>query len=908
MTPERWQQVKRIFHDAGERAPEERADFLDAACHGDAELRLEIESLLAVHDRAGDFMQQPAMNVTLPGGSGAAEAEIEAGRLIDHYRVERRIGTGGMGEVYLAHDTRLGRRVALKLLRADFTRDGERVRRFEQEARAASALNHPNILTIYEIGRVAETHFIATEFVAGETLRAMIARGELTLGAAIDISLQTAGALAAAHHAGIVHRDVKPENIMVRPDGYVKVLDFGLAKLSERLDATTKISRASFEAVKTQPGIVMGTVSYMSPEQARGYDVDARSDIFSLGVVVYELIAGRGPFTGPSANDVIAALLNREPPPLDNFIRQLPRELPRIVGRALVKAPDERYQQVAELQSDLKEMKRRLELEAQLPRSGQSSGRGKSSLAIMVGRGALVGADQVIANTQTFAVRTTSEMGNWVNRDANRPRAIALALALIALVCAGLFWGRQLFATRGGTIDSVAVLPFANAGADPQMEYLSDGITESLIGSLSQLSALTVMARSTVFTYRGREADPRQVGEALKVRAVLTGRVERRGEHLLIQAELVDASNGARLWGEQYQRPIADLPAVQDDITREISAALRLRLSADQRKRIAKRQTADSGAYQLYLRGNHLYYQESRESQEKALDYFNQAITLDPGYALAYAGIAHVYATFSAQYLPPGEAMPKARQAALTAIQLDEALPEAHFSLALVKLWGDWDWAGAERELRRAIELNPNFVNGRVAYANFLVQRGRFEEAEREIQLAKQLDPLSVRLGSAEGRVLYFARRFDQAIAHHRKTLELYPNDFGLHRSLGLIFSHQGRHQEAIDELRQTLALSPHYTNRAWAAYVYARAGQRVEALKILRELEERAKRERVSPAYIARIHIGLGEKDRAFEWLRKTYEERSDHLLGIGVDPVYDPLRSDPRYIELLRGVGLAP
>ena len=906
MTSERWQQVKRLFHDACERAPEERAVFLDAACDGDVELRREIESLLAVHERAGDFMQQPAMNVALAGGSG--DAEIEAGRLISHYRVERRIGAGGMGEVYLAHDTRLGRRVALKLLRAEFTRDGERVRRFEQEARAASALNHPNILTIYEIGRADETHFIATEFVAGETLRALITRGELTLGLALDIAQQTTSALAAAHHAGIVHRDIKPENIMVRPDGYVKVLDFGLAKLSERLDATTKVSRVSFEAVKTQPGMVMGTVSYMSPEQARGYDVDARSDIFSLGVVVYELIAGREPFTGPSANDVIAALLNQEPPPLNHFIRRLPRELPGIVERALVKAPDKRYQQVAELQGDLKELKQRLEIEAQLPRSGQSSRRGKSSLTMMVGRGARGDGGQAIVDTKSLPARTTAEMRYRLNRGANRPRVIALALALIALALAGLLWGRQLFATRGGAIDSVAVLPFANASNDPQMEYLSDGITESLIGGLSQLPALTVMARSTVFTYRGREADPRQVGEALKVRAVVTGRVERLGERLLIHAELVDASNGARLWGEQYQRSLADLPAVQDDITREISAALRLRLSGAQQRQIAKRQTADSEAYQLYLRGNHLYYQETRASQEKALDYFNQAVALDPSYALAYAGIAHVYATFSAQYLPPGEAMPKARQAALTAIQLDEALPEAHFSLALVKLWGDWDWAGAERELKRAIELNSNFVNGRVTYANFLVQRGRFEDAEREIRVAKQLDPLSARLGSAEGRVFYSARRFDQAIAQYRKTLELYPDNFGLHRALGLIFSQQGRNQEAINEMRQALALSSHYTNRAWAAYVYARAGQRVEALKILRELEAQAKRERVSPAYIARIHIGLGEKDRAFEWLRTAYEERSDHLLNIGVDPVYDPLRSDPRFTELLRGIGLAP
>jgi eukaryotic-like serine/threonine-protein kinase len=904
MTPERWQQVKQIFHDACERAPEERAVFLDAACDGDAELRREIESLLATHERAGDFMQQPPLNMALAGGSGDAEAEIEAGRMINHYQVERRIGSGGMGEVYLAHDTRLGRRVALKLLRAEFTRDDERVRRFEQEARAASALNHPNILTIYEIGRMGETNFIATEFVAGETLRALITRGELTLGLALDIAQQTASALAAAHHAGIVHRDIKPENIMVRPDGYVKVLDFGLAKLSERLEATTKVSRLGFEAVKTQPGIVMGTVSYMSPEQARGYDVDARSDIFSLGVVVYELIAGREPFTGASDNDVIVALLNQEPPRLNHLIRRLPRELPGIVGRALVKAPDERYQQVAELQSDLKELKHRLELKAQLPHSG----RGKPSLTMMVGRGARGDGGQQIADTKSLPARTTAEMRYRLNRGANRPRVIALALALVALVCAGLLWGRQLFATRGGAIDSVAVLPFANAGADPQMEYLPDGITESLIDSLSQLPALTVMARSTVFTYRGREADPRQVGEALKVRAVVIGRVERRGERLLIQAELVDTSNGARLWGEQYQSSIADLPALQDNITREISAALRLRLSVNQQKQIAKRQTADSEAYQLYLRGNHLYYQHTRESQEKALDYFNQAVALDPSYALAYAGIAHVYATFSAQYLPPGEAMPKARQAALSAIQLDEALPEAHFSLALVKVWGDWDWAGAERELKRAIELNSNFVNGRVAYANLLLQRGRFEEAEREVRLAKELDPLSPQVNTAEGKVFYFARRYDQAIAQNRKSLELYPDNFGLHRSRGLILSLQGRNQEAINEMRQALALSPHYTNRAWAAYVYARAGQRVEALKILRELEERAKRERVSPAYIARIHIGLGEKDQAFEWLRKAYEERSDHLLSIGVDPVYEPLRSDPRYIELLRGIGLAP
>jgi serine/threonine-protein kinase len=903
MTAERQQQVKALFQEACERAPGERAAFLEAACPADAELRREVASLLEAYEQLGDFMRRPALAADDRDDERSAELWLlEAGQVFGHYRIERKLGAGGMGVVYLARDTRLERPVALKLLHSRFTRDRERVRRFQKEARAASALNHPNILTIYEVGQAdaaaGGAHFIAAEFVEGLTLRARFRDADMRLGEALSLTIQIADALAAAHQAGIVHRDIKPENVMVRPDGIIKALDFGLAKLTEQ--AKRPLSQ-SFATVTTQPGMVMGTLSYMSPEQVRGQEVDARSDLFSFGVALYEMLAGRAPFAGETASDVIAALLSSEPPPLDHYAPGLPAGLQKIVSRALVRSVAERYQTAREFGDDLRLLKQELEFAARLNRTS-----GKDApLNMKVGSAAANGHD-----TRAFSkkiTRRTFRLAYLRGFLQRRGRAIALATAALALLTAGMLLGGHWLGTRDRGLDSVAVLPFANVGNDRQMEYLPDGITESLIGSLSQLPGLRVMARDTVFTYKGREVDPRRVGGDLNVRAVVTGRVRRQGERLVIRAELADATSGVRLWGEEYERPLTDILTVEREITREISEALRLRLSAAEQRQIAKRQSANSEAYRLYLLGRHLHLQAASANWEKSLAYFNQAIALDPNFALAHAGVSDVYSAISAQILPPAEAMPKARQAALTAIRLDETLPEAHHSLGTVKIWGDWDWAGAEREYKRAIELNPSFVIAYASYSNLVVSQGRFEEALAEARRAQELDPLSPQVGYALGRIHFLARRYDQALAHFRKMLEIAPNSDGPHYYLGRVLSQQGKHQEAISELRRAFELNRHHTIRAWLAYVYGRAGRRKEALKLLRELEALSRRERVSPIYIARIYSGLGDRENSLTWLRKAYDERSDHALGIGVDPAYDPLRSDPRFIEILRGVGLA-
>ncbi len=891
MTPERWRTVDELFDAALARPSGERAAFLAEACADDAALRQEVESLLRFHEPEDGFLED------LPAALAAdvvAGRDEWAGRRFGHYQIERRLGQGGMGVVYLARDTRLGRPVALKLLQPRFTQDPERVRRFRREARAASNLNHPNILTIYEVGQAAPedgaAHFIAAEFVAGETLRARITRKPRP-DEALDWAIQIAAALAAAHDAGVVHRDIKPENVMARPDRLVKVLDFGLAKLS-RTTFDPYQTASGHSAGETRQGIVLGTVNYMSPEQARGEQVDARTDIFALGVMLYEMVAGRRPFVGPTDSHVLVAIQEQEPPPL------APTGLQSVVGRMLAKDCAERFQTAEEMRLALKS------LERELIAPDNFSTRGSNRLARRFGyAGASAGASKDTAETPA---RATSGISLLIGRLIRSPLQGGVALATLALAITGVILSWQWLAPRGAPVNSIAVLPFVNVGNDPQMEYLPDGITESLISSLSQLPDLTVMARNTAFTYKGREVDPRQVGRDLNVRAVVTGRVRRQGERLLIRAELADTATGARLWDDEYERPLADLLNLEREITLEISEALRPQLGGANQRRLAKRQSADSEAYRLYLQGRHSFLQATPTSAENALTYFKQAIALDPNYALAHAGVSDVYSAISSQTLPPAEAMPKAREAALTAIRLDETLPEAHYSLAMVKIWGDWDWAGAERELKRAIELYPSFVHARAQYGNLLGGQGRFEEALSEARWAQELDPLALQANYAIGRILFLARRYDEALIHLRKMIDIDPNNAAARHSLGRVLSQQGKHQEAINELRRAFDLGRSHTYRSWLAHGYARAGQRNEALKLLRELESLSTRERVSPIYIARIYSVLGERESALTWLRKSYDERSDHMLSIGVDPAYDPLRSDPRFIEMLRGIGL--
>ena len=898
MTPERWKQVDQLLQEALGRDSTERGAFLAEACGADDELRHEVESLLGFHDRAENFIETPPTDIA---ADWLAVEESLAGQTIGHYQLMRRIGRGGMGEVYLARDARLGRPAALKLLQTRLTRDAARVRRFRQEARAASALNHPNILTIYEVGQADSTaggpQFIAAEFVDGQTLRDVGRGGGLELGAALDILIQVAGALAAAHEAGIIHRDIKPENIMLRKDGLVKVLDFGIAKLTEE---AMRPHGASFARVTTQPGVLMGTVSYMSPEQARGLEVDERSDLFSLGVVMYETLTGRAPFEGETTGDVLVALLAGEPRPLARYVAKLPEALQEIVNRALAKPVERRYQTARELGAELKRLKEELEFAARLK---EQRGSKDDILTLTVGVAVDAAEHSTFETLQEVKPSRLSGAARFaVLRGLARQRGMVLAAALaLVIIGAALAWRR--LAPHEVAYDSVAVLPFADAADDPQMAYLPDGLTESLIDSLSQLPDLRVSAHSTVSGYKGREIDPRQAGKELQAQAVIMGRVARQGDRLLIRVELVDTADGSRVWGDEFQRARSEIVAAQRDIAREIAAKLRRRLSPGAQLQIEKRHSNDGKAYDLYAQGRYLYHQYTRESQEKALDYFQRAIAQDSRYALAHCGIADVYMSFSSVYLPSSEAMPRAREAVLNAIELDETLPEAHEAMAVVKWYGDWDWAGAEREFKRALQINPNFVHAQVNYTNLLLQQKRFDEALQVIRQAKAYDPASLRAMGKEGDVYLFMRQYDRAIEIFQKVFDLSPDFVPNQRSLSLALSMQGRHQEAIEQLKRLQTT----TDIELKAGLYARAGRRDESLKLLRELKARATREYVSPVSLARVYIGLGDKEQALVWLRKAYDERSAYLVNIGVHPAYDPLRSDPRFDELLRGIGLA-
>jgi eukaryotic-like serine/threonine-protein kinase len=551
------------------------------------------------------------------------------GKTLSHYQVTEKLGAGGMGEVYLAQDTQLRRKVALKLLPAQFTKDEDRLHRFEQEAYAASALNHPNIITIHEIGQVGDSHFIATEFIDGQTLRQQMT-SRLRLTEALDVVIQVASALTAAHAAGILHRDVKPENVMLRPDGLVKVLDFGLAKLAERSSPRMGAEAPTAAQVDTDPGTVMGTAQYMSPEQARGLKVDGRTDIFSLGVVLYEMVAGRAPFEGATAADLIISIVEKEPAPLSRYAPDVRAELQRIVSKALRKDRETRYQTVKDLLIDLKSLREELEFEAKLERSGERNVT-RGELVTPSGGQAGVAAGELVVSTEEagVVVRTTSSAEYLVGEVRRHKGPVLLALAILIIAGAAIF-----YSARGGkAIDSVAVLPFVNASADPDTEYLSDGITESLINSLSQVSRIKVIARSSVFRYKGRETDPRAVGRELGVQAVLTGRVMQRGDDLSISAELMDARDNSHIWGEQYHRKLADLLTVQQEITRDMSEKLRLKLSGEEQKRLTKSYTENAEAFQLYSKGRYYWNRQTEDGTKKAIECFQQAIDKDPNYA-----------------------------------------------------------------------------------------------------------------------------------------------------------------------------------------------------------------------------------------------------------------------------------
>jgi serine/threonine-protein kinase len=837
---------------------------------------------------------------------------IVAGTRLGRYEIRSKIGTGGMGEVYLAYDTQLDRTVALKVLPADVAADQQRMNRFVQEAKAASALNHPNILTIHEIGQADATRFIATEFIDGETLRHHMAAGQMNLNETLDIAIQIASALAVAHEAGITHRDIKPENIMLRRrDSIVKVLDFGLAKLTAPESSGVDTEAATRALFKTDPGTVMGTALYMSPEQARGITLDGRTDIWSIGVVLYEMIAGKVPFAGTGANEVISAILStQQPGPLARFAHDVPAELDRIVTKALAKDREERYQSIKDLLIDLKRLKQRLAFEAEQARSQPPDANSPVPVATNYQHVAIDSAGGPPAGTAEIAAAPTASSAHLILKIKRHQRRVTVVLtALVLIVIAVVAY--YLYSTRTGkAIDSVAVLPFVNSSADANTEYLSDGISETLINSLTQLRQLRVVARHTAFSYKGKEIDPQVVGQELNVRAVLMGRVRQLGDTLNIQVDLVDVTTGAQLWGKDYERKISDVLAAKQEIAREVTENLRLRLSGEEQKQLVKRDTTNAEAYQLYLKGRFSWNRYTEEGFRKSIEYFKQAVEKDPAYALAYSGLADSYSLLGElSVAPPKESFPQARAYAEKALVLDETLAEAHLSLGIVELLYEWDWPAAEKELRRAKELDPNNPQVYHFYGHYLQSVGRVEEAINETKRALELDPTSLVINAELGWAYYCARHYDQAIAQDRKTLELDPNFVYTSWVIAQSYEQTERYQESIAELKRARTIDANWPYIiAELGYAYAASGERSEAERILQQLKERAAREYIDAILIAYIYVGLGQKDQAFAWLEKAYQERSGLMPFLKGEPKWDPLRGDARFADLLRSIGLPP
>src|SRR5438132_636531 len=672
MSPEHWQQIDRIFHAVLQRDPSQRSAFIAESCAGDPALQKEIEDLLASHEESDSFIETPASDVAAEL-LAEGQAGLVVGQAIGPYTVLDLIGAGGMGQVYLGTDTRLGRRVALKILPKKFTINPERVRRFEQEARAASALNHPNIVTIHEIGRFNSTQFIVTEFVDGQTLRTLMNEKPFTLKEALNVAIQIAGALAAAHAAGIVHRDIKPENIMLRADGYVKILDFGLAKLTELPTTDSELEKSTL--LQSNPGLVMGTVQYMSPEQARGKKVDARTDIWSLGIVLYELVSGRVPFTGETPSHVRVSLMENELPPLTGHAT-VPAELERIITKALRKDKKERYQTAKELAHDLKNLKQELQIEARLKRTPEADAASKERTTSSDAQKPVGSARPAAARTVNMGVAHPTSSAEYLVNEIKRHKTGAVFASLVTMILAVMavaYFSYFRGVGSGETIDSVAVLPFVNVGNDPNAEYLSDGLSDSIIDDLSQLPNLKkVISLSSVLRYKGKQTDPQAVGRELNVRAVLMGRITQHGDDLLISAELVDVTDNKRLWHGQYDRKLADVLKLQGEIAQEISDRLRLKLTGDEKQRLAKRETDNPEAYQLYLKGRFL--RRNRVSNQEAISYLEQAIKLDPNFAAAYAQVGYAYTsmTFSGK-VPPQEGRAKWEAADKRVLEIDDA-------------------------------------------------------------------------------------------------------------------------------------------------------------------------------------------------------------------------------------------
>ena len=819
---------------------------------------------------------------------------LTANTTLSHYRIASKIGAGGMGEVYLAEDTKLERRVALKILPDEFAGDPERMRRFVQEARSASALNHPNIITIHEIGDCEGSHFITTEYVEGETLSRRLQGEPMSQRSTLDVAIQIASALQAAHDAGIVHRDIKPDNVMIRPDGVVKLLDFGIAKLTEKNRGPADEDAATAIKSGTSPGMIVGTAAYMSPEQARGKQIDHRTDIFSFGVVLYEMLSLRHPFEGENSMDVIGSILHKEPTPIRQLLPGIPQDIERLITKTLRKDREERYQTAKDLLIDLKDARQELEVQSRLERTSPPHREEPNT--------------QIMATTTSDVPRTTSSAEYLVSEITKRKRGIATGLIVLFLALIGLgYWLFGDHAAPANQIESIAVMPFVNESGTADVEYLSDGMTETLISSLSQLPNLSVKARSTVFRYKGKEADAKTVGKELNVQAILNGRVVQRGDQLTLSLELVDAMTENVIWSQQYNRRQTDLVTLQSEIARDVSNKLKTKLSGADVANVEKTYTTDPEAYQLYLKGKFFWNKRTGESLKQASEYYRQAIEKDPNYALAYSGLAETYVLFSSyDVAPANDSMPQAKAAALRALEIDDSLAEAHTALGFYLSNYEWDRDASEKEYRRAIELKPNYPTAHHWLGSDLSNVKRFDDSIAELRLAEELDPLSQIIGTNLADTLVFARRYDEAIAQYKRILVRNPNFEYAHVALSRVYGSAGRYPEAIAETHKALELNNGSSTKGYLGLWLTRSGKRDEALKMLRELKQEATRDYVQGYTFALIYIGLGDKAEALNWLEKHMTDRSETDNTYAVTPELDDLRSEPRFKEMLKRMNL--